>query len=75
MYLCGILEDIRLMIIYEIVGHYFDGCNNWQWTEGRYLNKDKAEYECELLIAANPYTGEYGDNYHVSTVEVNEETL
>jgi hypothetical protein len=63
------------MIIYEIVGHYFDGGNNFTWTEGRYLNKDKAEYECELLIEANPYVDQYSDSYYVSTEEVNEEVL
>lgn len=62
------------MEIYVIIEYYWD----WQGTHSNprryYTNKEKAEYECELLIEQEAKIGG-GTDYWVDTVEVDEGKL
>ncbi len=62
------------MEIYVITEHYWDWQGTYNNPRGYYMNKEKAEYECELLIEHEAKVG--GDsNYWVITVEVDESKL
>lgn len=63
-----------IMEIYVITEHYWDWQGSYSHPRGYYTNKEKAEYECELLIENEAEVG--GDsNYWVETVKVDEGKL
>jgi hypothetical protein len=62
------------MEIYVIIEHYWDWQGSYSHPIGYYTSKEKAEYDCELLIENEAKVG--GDSsYWVKTEKVNQETL